>query len=66
MAERRFEDPVLELSMRMSGDDPTAILGMADVTPEEAASVIEVLDEVEAEEQAHSIAGRLRAMGHTL
>lgn len=66
MTERRFEDPVLELSMRMSGDDPTAILDMADTTAEEAQTVLEVLDEVEAEERAAGILASMRRQGHAL
>lgn len=52
--------------MRTSGDDPTAILDMADVTPEEAEAVLEVLDEVDAEQRAADIAAQMRRMGHTL
>lgn len=66
MAQRRFQDAVLELSMRLSGDDPTFILDMADATPEECEVVLGVLDELAAEEEAARIAGQLRAMGHVL
>jgi hypothetical protein len=65
MTQRAFDDPVLELAMR-SGDGPEGVLDLADVTDDEAEIVLAVLDEVEGEEKAASITGRLRAMGHVL
>jgi hypothetical protein len=57
-----FGDPVLELARRT---DLGGVLELAP-TDEEAATLLGVLAEVEAEEQAGSIAERLRADGHTL
>jgi hypothetical protein len=65
MTIRTFEDPVLELSHRL-GHGPEGVLDFADTTDEEAETVLAVLDEVEAEEQASGIVSRLRAQGHTL
>jgi hypothetical protein len=57
-----FTDPVLELTRRL-GDYPGDVLEFAGTTDEEARQVLEVLDEVEAEEQAAELAGDLRAAG---
>ncbi len=65
MAQRTFEDPVLELATRLGGG-PEGVLDFADTTDEEAEIVLGVLDEVEAEEQARGIVSRLRQQGHTL
>jgi hypothetical protein len=65
MTQRTYADPVLELSMRL-GNGPEGVLEFAGTTSEDAETVLEVLDEVEAEEQAGDIASRMRAMGHSL
>jgi hypothetical protein len=63
MTERKFDDPVIELAVRL--DDDQILLG-GEVTPEDAEIALAVLDEVEAKEQAASIVQRLRQQGHTL
>lgn len=65
MTQRTFDDPVLELSMRL-GDGPEGVLDLADVTDADAEIVLGVLDEVEAEERAAGIVATLRGQGHTL
>jgi len=57
-------DPILELATRTDSD----VMDLIDLaaTDEEAAAMLEVLDEVEAEERAAGIVGRLRQQGHTL
>jgi hypothetical protein len=60
-----FDDPVLELA-RVMGDGPEGVLDLADVTNEEAETVLGAIGEVEAEERARGIAARMRQMGHTL
>jgi hypothetical protein len=62
--QRTYSDPVIELAIRCGG--PERVLDFADTTADEAETMLEVLDEVEAEERAASIAGNLRRMGHTL
>ena len=66
MAQRTYQDPVIELARRLHGDHPERVLDFADVTTEEAETVLDVLDEVEAEENAAGIATRMRAAGHLL
>lgn len=63
--QRQFDDPVLELAMRL-GEGPEDVLEFAGTADEEAEALIEVLDEIEAEENARDIAGQLRQMGHVL
>jgi len=64
--QRTYLDPVIELAGRLGGD-PGDIYDLASqVSDEEAELVLEVLDEVEAEEAAAGIAGRLRRQGHIL
>jgi hypothetical protein len=65
MTQRTFDDPVLELSIRL-GDGPEDVLDLADVTDSDAEIVLSVLDEVEAEEQAAGMVATLRRQGHTL
>ncbi|MGH3191739.1 MAG: hypothetical protein ACRDPY_28305 [Streptosporangiaceae bacterium] len=66
MASECFTDPVLELTRRCGGDvgnfdDVLEFAG--DMTSAEAATVLEVLDELEAEERAAGLAGDLRRAG---
>jgi len=65
MTQRTFDDPVLELAMRL-GDGPEGVLDLADVTDDEAEAVLTTLDEVEAEQRAAGIVDTLRRQGHTL
>jgi hypothetical protein len=65
MTQRVFDDRVLELA-RVLGGGPEGVLDLADVSDAEAETVIQVLDEVEAEERAAGIAATLRRQGHTL
>jgi len=58
-----FEDPVLELASRLSGDPAVGVLELADVTSEEAEAVNAALDEVEAEERAAGLVRDLRRGG---
>jgi hypothetical protein len=59
-----YKDPVIELAGR-TGTDIMDLVGDG-VTDEEAAQVLEVLDELAAEEKAGDIASRLRRAGHVL
>ena len=65
MTQRMFDDPVLELARQLGGG-PENVLDLADVTDEEAETVLGVIGEVEAEERTRGIASRMRQMGHTL
>ena len=60
MAERGFQDPILELSRRMGVG---TVLDMA-VSDDEAETVLEVLDEVDAEQKARAMLKQIRQMGH--
>lgn len=62
MAEQVFDDPVLQLALRC-GDYPSSVLEFADTTDEEARQVLEVLDEVEADEKAAGLAASMRRAG---
>lgn len=65
MTQRTYEDPILELATRLG--DPLSTIELAgEVSPEDAELAIQVLDEVEAEEQAVGIVATLRRQGHTL
>ena len=63
--ERIYDDAVLELARRLDDDDdPVGTFELAsEMSDEEAELVLAVLDEVEAEERAASIAGDLRRGG---
>lgn len=60
--QRTYTDSVLELATRT---DFGTVYDLA-TTDEEAEAVLEAIAEVESEQQAASIADRLRRMGHTL
>jgi hypothetical protein len=62
MTQRTFDDPVLELAMRF-GHGPEGVLEFAGTTAEEAETVLEVLDEVEAEERAADWLATFRLQG---
>jgi hypothetical protein len=57
-----FGDSVLELARRT---DLGGVLELAP-TDDEAATLLEALDEVAADEKAQKIEARMRRMGHTL
>lgn len=63
---RQFADPVLELAMRLGGGPEHVLEFASDVTDEDAETVLEVLDEIEAEERAGGIVATLRRQGHSL
>ena len=62
MTRRTFEDPVIELAMRLGG--PERVLDFADTTSQEAEDVLQLLGEVE--EQVGDFRSRLRHAGHVL
>ena len=64
MGGEAFTDPVLEFAAR-AGDDAFGVFELG-ATDEEARLANEALDEVDAEEAASSIVGRLRHQGHIL
>lgn len=66
MTQRSFDDPVIELTHRLGGEPEDTLDFSLTTSDEDAELLLEVLDEVEAEENARDIAGRLRSMGHAL
>jgi hypothetical protein len=63
MAQRNHGDAVIELATRLGDDE---ILFSGEVSDADAEIVLEVLDEVEAEEKAANIVTTLRQQGHAL
>lgn len=66
MTQRTFEDPVLELAMRL-GDGPEDVIGLAsEMTDADAERELDKLDWRGAKQTADGILATLRGQGHTL
>jgi len=62
MGDEVFSDPVIELGRRIDADDPLSVIALG-TDDAEARTVLEVLDEVEAEAQAAEFGAGMRRAG---